>query len=152
MLFSLQVGYKCLSPAERDRARLISRPRTGSLLIVSSSEVRAATLAVASYYQDANFNPGRFINWEALQVQCIGQLLVPTAQTWTWPLGAVCVVGYLNGSCANYHYDSDGAIAGFILSIRQLVEFNKHSDRTFWSGPSGDRCCNSGSFSCLRAS
>jgi hypothetical protein len=110
-------------PAERARASLISRPRSGSLLIVSSSEVPVASLAVASCYRDVNLNPGRFINREALQVQCIGQFLGPTLQTWTWPLGAVCFAGYPNGSCANCHYNSDGAycsVCRIHLATRQL--------------------------------
>ncbi|RHZ63994.1 DUF3716 domain-containing protein [Aspergillus thermomutatus] len=71
----------------------------------------------ATYDPEESFNLGRFVNWEALQVQCIGAVTASPCEHCRRGYGpwAQCVMlqGYLRGSCANCHYNSDGARCSF---------------------------------------
>jgi hypothetical protein len=56
------------------------------------------------------FNIARFVNWEALQAQCVGDVMNPACKHCVRNHGpwaeCVTVPGFFKGSCANCHYNS----------------------------------------------
>jgi hypothetical protein len=64
------------------------------------------------YYPVETFNLSRLFNWEALQVQCIGAVNAFPCEHCRRGYGpwAQCVIlqGFLDGSCANCHYNCHG--------------------------------------------